>query len=199
MPRAKPARYVPSSGFGYPLDGLLPRIPCRFCFTPAALMGFSLRRFPLPQGSTAFQPGKTCTPLAQRYLRRTKRQTGPTSLGFQVYACQDCLATARHFKPTATGASLGFCPSRVVTAKTLPRTSPELLSRAWPPLTVTQRTGPHLRVSIDLRRALPDQHRSAKPAKATLVGFLHLPAPDHSSLTRARAMEFTSRRVMHCC
>jgi len=65
-PRAKPARYVPPSGFGYPLDGLRPRIPCRFCFTPAALMGFSLRRFPLPQGSTAFQPGKTCIPLAQR-------------------------------------------------------------------------------------------------------------------------------------
>jgi len=66
FPQAKPARYVPPSGFGYPLNGLLPRIPCRFYFTPAALMGFSLRRFPLPQGSTAFQPGKTCLPLAQR-------------------------------------------------------------------------------------------------------------------------------------
>jgi hypothetical protein len=66
LPQAKPARYVPSSGFDYPLDGLRPRIPCRFCFTPAALMGFSLRRFSLPQGSTAFRPGKTCIPLAQR-------------------------------------------------------------------------------------------------------------------------------------
>jgi hypothetical protein len=50
----KPARYVPSSGFGYPLDGLLPRIPCRFCFAPAALLGFTLRRFPLPRGLPAF-------------------------------------------------------------------------------------------------------------------------------------------------
>jgi hypothetical protein len=66
LPRVKPARYVPSSGFVYPLDGLLPRIPCRFCFTPAALVGFSLRRSSLPQGSTAFRPGKTCIPLAQR-------------------------------------------------------------------------------------------------------------------------------------
>jgi hypothetical protein len=48
--RAKPSRYVPPSGFGYPLGGLLPRIPCRFCFAPAALMGFTLRRFPLPGG-----------------------------------------------------------------------------------------------------------------------------------------------------
>jgi hypothetical protein len=42
----KPARYVPSSGFGYPLDGFRPRAPCRFCFAPAALLGFALRRFP---------------------------------------------------------------------------------------------------------------------------------------------------------
>ena len=50
MPRALPARYVPSSGFGYPLDGFLPAIPCRFCFAPAALMGFTLRSFLLSQG-----------------------------------------------------------------------------------------------------------------------------------------------------
>jgi hypothetical protein len=48
--RVLPARYVPPSGFGYPLDGLLPPSPCRFCFTPAALMGFTLRSFPLPKG-----------------------------------------------------------------------------------------------------------------------------------------------------
>jgi hypothetical protein len=46
----KPARYVPPSGFGYPLGGLLPRIPRRFSFAPAALLGFTLRRFPLPEG-----------------------------------------------------------------------------------------------------------------------------------------------------
>jgi hypothetical protein len=46
--RVKPTRYVPPPGFGYPLDGFLPRIPRRFCFAPAALLGFTLRRFPLP-------------------------------------------------------------------------------------------------------------------------------------------------------
>ena len=33
--------YVPPSGFGYPLDGLLPSIPSEFCFTLTALMGCS--------------------------------------------------------------------------------------------------------------------------------------------------------------
>jgi hypothetical protein len=45
-----PTRYVPPSGFGYPLDGFLPSIPGRFSFTPAALMGFTLRSFLLPEG-----------------------------------------------------------------------------------------------------------------------------------------------------
>jgi len=66
----KPARFVPPSGFGYPLGGLRPRIPCRFCFAPAALLGFTLRRFPLPEGFTAFRLGRTHLPLAQRYFRR---------------------------------------------------------------------------------------------------------------------------------
>jgi hypothetical protein len=48
--RVLPARFVPPSGFGYPLDGFLPSKPCRFYFTPAALLGFSLRSFPLSQG-----------------------------------------------------------------------------------------------------------------------------------------------------
>lgn len=50
LPRALPARYVPPSGFGYPLDGLLPAVPRRFCFAPAALLGFTLRSFLLPEG-----------------------------------------------------------------------------------------------------------------------------------------------------
>jgi hypothetical protein len=45
-----PARFGPPSGFGYPLDGLRPSVPRRFCFTPAALMGFTLRSFLLPVG-----------------------------------------------------------------------------------------------------------------------------------------------------
>jgi hypothetical protein len=52
------ARYGPPSGFGYPLGGLRPPRPCRFCFTPAALMGFTLRSFLLPEGIRAVSGGK---------------------------------------------------------------------------------------------------------------------------------------------
>jgi hypothetical protein len=48
--RACLTRYVPPAGFGYPLDGLLPSSPRRLYFTPTALLGFTLRSFPLPQG-----------------------------------------------------------------------------------------------------------------------------------------------------
>ena len=58
-----PARYVPPSGFGYPLDGFLPSIPCRFCFAPAALMGLTLRSFLLPEGIRGIAPGRTHLPF----------------------------------------------------------------------------------------------------------------------------------------
>jgi hypothetical protein len=51
------ARYVPPAGFGYPLDGLLPLSPCRFYFTPAALLGFALRSFLLSKGIRTFPNG----------------------------------------------------------------------------------------------------------------------------------------------
>jgi hypothetical protein len=61
--RVLPARYVPPSGFDHPLGGFLPSIPCRFCFAPAALLGFTLRSFLLPEGIRAFPPGSTHLPF----------------------------------------------------------------------------------------------------------------------------------------
>jgi hypothetical protein len=127
--RAKPSRYVPSSGFGCPLDGFRPRIPCRFCFTPAALLGFTLRRFPLPRGFRGFSTRMNPLTVGPTFFPPPKRQTGPTLLGYWVPASWDCLATARRFKPATTGASLGSCPYRVF-LQSLARISPALLSRA---------------------------------------------------------------------
>jgi hypothetical protein len=52
----------PPSGFDYPLDGFIPPKPGRFCFTPAALLGFTLRSLLLPQRCPVrFRPsGPTC-------------------------------------------------------------------------------------------------------------------------------------------
>jgi hypothetical protein len=47
---ASTPHFVPPSGFGYPLDGLLLPSPCRVCFAPTALLGFTLRSVPLPKG-----------------------------------------------------------------------------------------------------------------------------------------------------
>jgi hypothetical protein len=110
--RVKAARYVPSSGFGYPLDGLLPRIPGRFCFTPAALLGFTLRRCPLPEGIRDLSTGKSPPTVGLAVSPPPKRQTGPTGLGFWDRTSQKCLVTTRVFKPTVTGASHGFRLSR---------------------------------------------------------------------------------------
>ena len=88
--RALPARYVPPSGFGYPLDGLLPSVPRRFCFTPAALVGFTLRSFPLSEGFRRVSATEEPTyRFTRRYTRATapegtapSRLAGPRFLGF---------------------------------------------------------------------------------------------------------------------
>jgi len=136
--RAKPARYVPPSGFGYPLDGFRPRIPCRFCFAPAALLGFTLRRFPLPEGFRGLSAGKNPPTVNPTTLPTPKRQTGPRGIGFWVHTFRERLATARSFSPTTTGGSLGFRPSRVHLRKPWPellRASPRVLKPSWRLLT----------------------------------------------------------------
>jgi hypothetical protein len=71
LPQALPARYVPPSGFGYPLDGLLPSVPCRFCFTPAALLGFALRSCSPSRGTRHVSaPGRPTYRLSRRYTPR---------------------------------------------------------------------------------------------------------------------------------
>ena len=84
LPRVLPARYVPPSGFGYPLDGLLPSNPCRFCFTPAALLGCTLRSFPHSGSIRAFPPELTHLPFHPALYpppKRLSRLAGPRFLG----------------------------------------------------------------------------------------------------------------------
>jgi hypothetical protein len=71
--RALPARHLPPSGFGYPLDGFLPRAACRPCFIPTAPMGFSLRSILLAAGSPSrYREYPTRFPLPQIKLDRPK-------------------------------------------------------------------------------------------------------------------------------
>jgi hypothetical protein len=84
-----PTHYVPPPGFGYPPGGLLPSIPCRFCFTPAALMGFTLRSVLLPKG-----------------IRGVTTRKGPPTV--QPAVAPDAVALGRPNRPRF----LGFYPFR---------------------------------------------------------------------------------------
>jgi hypothetical protein len=197
-PRAKPARYVPPSGYGYPLDGFRPQIPCRFCFAPAALVGFTPSEVSSPDGRpTVFRPGRTCVPLAQRYLRHSRvgparrasvsrftpagiallplgvlgRRPPAPPLGFAPLGC------------TCEGLVLGF-----------PRTPPACLVAfgGHPPHPPAPRS-----ISQPSPR-LACLHRSAN-GRDNPCGVL---APARSRpfrFTSVRVMEFTSRQVLHCC
>jgi len=83
--RALPARFVPSSGFGYPLDGLLPPSPGQLCFTLAALLGFTLRSFLLPTGTrrvSACVDPHAVSSVGIPAAEAVGRPNGPRLLGF---------------------------------------------------------------------------------------------------------------------
>jgi hypothetical protein len=110
--RASQARYVPPSGFGYPLDGLLPPSPCRFCFAPAALMGFALRSFPLSQGIHASPRRRTHLPFHLPFLPLPEQRAGPTGPGSWALTLARVPGDRPGVSEPTTGCSLGLSPSR---------------------------------------------------------------------------------------
>jgi hypothetical protein len=146
-----PARFVPPSGFGYPLDGFLPSIPCRFSFTPTALLGFALRSFLLPNGFRRYyRPNRPAYRFAHRCSRR--RSSGPAQQAAVpgLSPVQESLASNPGLANHRLAAPLGF---------TLLGFSNEGLDQdfARSPLTrfagsaITRQTPRRPRVSIDLR------------------------------------------------
>jgi hypothetical protein len=117
--RVLPARFVPPSGFGYPLDGFLPSDPCRSYFVPAALLGFPLRSVPLLKGGRTFPPDRTHLPFRSAFFP-TPGRAGPLSRGWGFSPSKspwqpDALLTHR-----LLDTPLGFPPSRVYKRKPCP-------------------------------------------------------------------------------
>lgn len=111
-PRALPARHVPPSGFGYPPDGFLPPGPGRTSFSPAALTGFALRSFPLPQGAATLPPRRTRMPFSAPLRAGRTPDAGPERLGFRAFAPAGVPGAARDVSPAAAlAAPLGFALS----------------------------------------------------------------------------------------
>jgi hypothetical protein len=109
LTRVSPTRYVPPSGFDYPLDGFLPSNPCRFCFTPTALLGCTLRSFPHSGSIRTFPSELTHVPFYPALYpspKRLSRLAGPQFLGLdppeRPWWSNTCLAC----RPLA--APLGF-------------------------------------------------------------------------------------------
>jgi hypothetical protein len=166
-----PARYVPPSGFGYPRDGFLPSSPCRFCFTPAALMGFTLRSVPPSKGtrsvSASDEPTYRFTRQCSRRRSGRPAQRAPVP-GFRPF--RESLAPKRVFSSQNAGCSLGFRPSRVLHRRPwtafLPPSSPALCrSGGEPPSQPAPQSldRPPTRPSSKSRRSAPP--RSGDPLR----------------------------------
>jgi hypothetical protein len=189
-----------SAGFTCPLRSafrvwspswrLPPFDPCRLCFAPAALLGFTLRSFLLPKGIRPF-PGRmdppTVPPAGTPATEAKGRPLRATVSGLCPFL--ESLAAGRGFRASTAGCSLGFPPSRV-------RSRQPWRDSARPPLTrfigvaVTRRPDRRPRVSIGSRLVLPRSPacKHVKASKSTLLGFPHRVDPVHSGLPGALAM-----------
>jgi hypothetical protein len=133
--------------------------------------------FPSREVLPAFRPEgnpRTVTPGSISAARR--RQTGLTGLGSWARASRECLTTARSFNPATAGASHGVGPFRVCHGNLEPRllrASSRTLHGFWRLLTESVGASEYRSAPAPPH---PTTHRSASPGKATLVGFLHLPA-----------------------
>jgi hypothetical protein len=179
--RAVLTRYVPPSGFDYPLDGLLPRIPCRFCFAPAALLGFSLRRFPLPRGFNSVSAGKDPHTVNPQVTPAPKYRTGPAGLGFWGHTSRKCLASDGCLSRRSPAPPLGFIPPGLSRESLDQDFSRSPLTRFADPA-IARRIHRRPRVSIGSRLASTSLAPECTPVEATLLGFPHRPHPDRSNL-----------------
>jgi len=143
-------RYVPPSGFGYPLDGFRPSSPRRACFVPTALLGLIPSKRSPPAGwRKRFRSRRTCMPLvATRSPVGRAERTGAPYTDFQALTPARVPGCPQAVSPRLAGCSLGISPfqgsaaSRLVRAST--RYSPHVLGLHCPKAT----HHPHLRVSI---------------------------------------------------
>jgi len=130
--RAFPARFGPSSGFGYPLDGFLPSSPCRLYFAPAALLGFALRSLTSRKVSACHQ---TDAPTYRWPSRQTTREADDRTRSAAVSGLRPfrgLRVRQRVFSTSADRKLPWACPFQGLWVKTLIGCWPNLLSHAWP-------------------------------------------------------------------
>ena len=200
MSRVYLPRYVPPSGFGYPLDGFLPPGPRRPCFMPTALLGFrpsepsSLKRHP-----ERFRSGRTRLPFPWPLLPRTNPQAGPASRGFRALTLPRAPCPPDAVNAARAGCSPGLWtfpghPAERLT-RTPARVPPSRLRTCSSAYCKPRRPG----VSIGARLApsrLPGP--AVQQDRAALIRFPHRSAPAVRVWDNP-GYGFTSRAGRHYC
>jgi hypothetical protein len=133
------------------------------------------------QASTAFRPGRTHVPLAQRYFRRRSVRPARRASVSGSTPARIALRPRGVLARQSPAPPLGFAPLGLTCEDLAPDFSRTPLACFTSPgdyspgqLTPQSISQP----SPCLTRPIPEY----QPAGATLMGFLHLPAPDHLSL-----------------
>jgi hypothetical protein len=193
------------AGFAWPawfrLQGLFTlmtvyalRVPGRFCFAPAALLGFALRSFLLQKGippvSEQTDP-PTVSPACIPFAEASGRLAGRSSW---VVAFSKSLATHVCLAHRPLAAPLGFCLRGPFT-ETLAEPSPSLLSRAFhqPKPAAAPQSFDRSSLCLIFR-----SHKCKRRNEAALRGFLHQSLPIHSGGVHPGYV-FASRRYAHYC
>jgi hypothetical protein len=143
-------------------------------------MGFTLRRFPLPRGFAAFRLRRTHLPSAQRFFRRRSvRPARRASVsGFTPPGIALRLHGVLGRQPPAP--PLGFSPLGPACENLAPDFSgPPLTCLAAPRDYSRMKPAPQSVYRLSPRPARPSPE--CRSAETTLLGFLHLPVPDHLS------------------
>jgi hypothetical protein len=175
------------------------RNPCRFYFAPAALMGFTLRSFLLPQGTRpVVRTGWTHIPFHPPLITvcRSSR-AGSASRGSWVLTLTRVPDDQSVFSAPAAGCSLGFFPLRA-TRKSLGR------DFAQPPLTrfATRLASRRWRLRVSISSCLSSSFPSDLRRTGEVRHPLRVFAPGRSrsfELAALRAMCSPCVRVPHCC
>ncbi len=188
-----PARYVPPSGFGHPLGGLLPPSPCRSCFIPAALLGFALRSFPLSKGIRAFPHGWTRLPFHLSVAPTDEAEGRPNRPRFPGFdPSESPWRPARLLAGRYAGCSLGLHPLRACRAVPCPGfrlNSSHTLCHSRRGCECGRR--PRVSIGTDLTT-------TAETAMATLPGFRTFADP-HTRAGCHPGYVFTLCRAVHRC
>jgi hypothetical protein len=171
LTRVLPARYVPSPGFDYPLDGLLPSGPCRLCFTPTALLGFALRSMTspeVPERCRADAPTYRLDPRCDR-RRSTHPARGTAVPGLSPPG--EPLPPRLVFSESTRGSSPGLFPSRALRrppGSGFRRNSSHALGDYWMNQTACATESQSAAAWPD-----PSMTRGQQMDRTALLGFLH--------------------------